>query len=153
MSNELIKKLFWIPLFVVGIVLIILGPRWMIVEEPWLLSKVANEETLGMSFDKLFAANVNKNLPDYLRNIYRFFGLWVIGLGLMICSYVLMVDIQASKSRYTILAISGLILGVSLYLGHTFIPSSPFIYLMWGLAAIYLVSFFASLRLNKFSEM
>ena len=28
--------------------------RWMLVDEPWMLDKVANEERLNMTFDKLF---------------------------------------------------------------------------------------------------
>ena len=48
------KKLFSISNLIIGITLVILGIRWMIVDEPWMLDKVANEERLGMTFDKLF---------------------------------------------------------------------------------------------------
>jgi len=152
MSRDVLNKMFWIPLFILGIALIILGPRWMIVEEPWLLDKIANEEALGMSFDKLFNESVNNTLPDYLRIIYRFFGLWVTGLGLMICAYLLMVDLKLKKSRYTILTITFIILGISLIYGHILIPSSPFIYLMWGLVVLYVISLIASIQLNPVKE-
>ena len=70
------KKIFQISYLFIAITLIILGLRWMIVDEPWLLDKVANEERLGMSFKELFDNNINQSLPDYLRQIYRFFGLF-----------------------------------------------------------------------------
>ena len=152
MNRNLKYRLFWIPLFIIGIVLIILGPRWMFVEKPWLLDEVANEETLGMSFDELFNESVNKTLPDYLRTIYRFFGLWVTGFGLMICAYLFVADLQLKKSQYTILTIIGIILGISIIYGYTFIPSSPFIYLMWGFVVIFILSLIASTQLNQVKE-
>lgn len=149
MNERQLYNFIWIPIFLIGLTMIILGPRWMIVDEPWLLDKKANEETLGISFNALFSANVNTRLPDYLRTIYRFFGLWLTGLGFMVCAYTQIAEMRTKKSRYTILAFVGLLLGVSLYLGHTRIPSSPFIYLMWALVVIYLISLIASIRFNR----
>ena len=151
MKNSKMFKLFWIPIFIIGLVLMILGPRWMLVEEPWLLDKVANEETLGMSFDKLFSNDINSTLPEYLRTIYRFFGLWVTFIGLLFLSQLLLFDLTKYKSRNTIHGIVGLLLIFSLFLGHTRIPSSPFIYLMWFFVLIYVISLFASWRILKTS--
>ena len=151
MKNSKIFKLFWIPIFIFGLVLIILGPRWMIVEEPWLLDQVANEETLGISFDELFSSETNSTLPEYLRTIYRFFGLWVTFIGLLILSQLLLFDLTKYKSRNTIHGIVGLFLIFSLFLGHTRIPSSPFIYILWFFVTIYLISFYASWRLYSTS--
>ena len=64
--------------------MVLLGFRWMIVDEPWMLDKVANEERLEMSFDDLFELKINATLPGYLKQIYRFFGLWVITIGIFI---------------------------------------------------------------------
>ncbi len=64
--------------------MVLLGLRWMIVDEPWMLDKVANEERLEMSFNDLFELKINATLPDYLKQIYRFFGLWVITIGIFI---------------------------------------------------------------------
>ena len=151
MKNSKIFKLFWIPIFIIGFVMIIFGPRWMIVEEPWLLDKVANEETLGMSFDKLFSNDINSTLPEYLRTIYRFFGLWFTFIGLLLLSQLLLADLTKYKSRNTIHGIAGLLLIFSLFLGHTRIPSSPFIYLMWFFVVIYFISIYASWRLHSTS--
>ena len=67
---------------IMGFLMIILGSRWMLVDEPWMLDQVANEERLDMTFTKLFNSENNETLPDYLKQIYRFFGLWVIIIGL-----------------------------------------------------------------------
>ena len=61
------------PLFLIGIVLIISGLRWLINLEPWMLDEVANVERLEMTFEQLFEPEINKNLPGYLTKIYRFF--------------------------------------------------------------------------------
>ena len=71
------KKLFLTPIKILGLIFIVLGLRWMLVDEPWMLDKVANEERLNMTFEKLFSEEINYTLPGYLKQIYRFFGLWV----------------------------------------------------------------------------
>ena len=81
------KKTFLIPIIILGIIFIILGLRWMLVDEPWMLDKVANEERLNMTFDRLFSEEINESLPGYLKQIYRFFGLWVSIIGLFIVSF------------------------------------------------------------------
>ena len=140
---------FWIPIFIIGVVLMILGPRWMISEEPWLLDKVANEELLEMSFDELFSNDINSTLPEYLRTIYKFFGLWVTTIGVLLLSMLKFFDLNSFKSRKVIHKITGVLLIFSLYLGHTRIPNSPFIYLMWFFVIIYFISFIASWRIKK----
>ena len=77
-------KLLSYPLLIIGISLILLGARWMIVDEPWMLDEVANVERLEMAFSELFEPEINSTLPGYLRQIYRFFGFWVIIIGLFI---------------------------------------------------------------------
>ena len=152
MNQEARYKLFWIPILIIGATLILLGPGWMISEEPWLLDQVANEETLGKSFDELFSKEINNTLPEYLRTIYRFFGLWVTTLGVIFCSQVLVIDLRKKKPRLVLLAILGALLMTSLVLGYTRIPNSPFIYLMWIYVVLLAVSIFASFNLTDRSE-
>ena len=82
------KFFFNIPIIVIGLALIILGARWMIVDQPWMLDQVANEERLGITFDQLFNNEINSTLPDYLKQIYRFFGLWVVVIGLFVFGFL-----------------------------------------------------------------
>ena len=86
-SPTMTKKIFLTPIITLGIIFIVLGLRWMLVDEPWMLDKVANEERLNMTFDQLFNEEINETLPGYLKQIYRFFGLWVSIIGLFIVSF------------------------------------------------------------------
>ena len=132
---------------VMGIVMIILGLRWMFVEQPWMLDKIANEERLGMSFDKLFESDINNTLPDYLRQIYKFFGLWVMIIGLFITSFSRPSIISDKKVRISLLFCIGVMVCLGLILAYILIPSSPFIYLGWFLLLMYSV---AALNYKKF---
>ena len=60
MSN---KKLFSYAIMSIGLIMILLGARWMLVEEPWMLDEVANVERLGMEFNELFKPEINNALP------------------------------------------------------------------------------------------
>ena len=130
-----------------GIIMTILGLRWMFVEQPWMLDEIANEERLGMSFDKLFESDINNTLPDYLRQIYRFFGLWVVIIGLFITSFSRPSIIKYEKVRISLLFCIGVMVCLGLILAYILIPSSPFIYLGWLLLFMYSV---ANLNYKKF---
>ena len=130
-----------------GIIMIILGLRWMFVEQPWMLDEIANEERLGMSFDKLFESDINNTLPDYLRQIYRFFGLWIVIIGLFITSFSRPSIIKYEKVRINLLFCIGVMVCLGLILAYILIPSSPFIYLGWFLLLMYSV---AALNYKKF---
>ena len=79
----------------------------MIVDEPWMLDKVANEERLEMSFDELFQEEINNTLPGYLRQIYQFFGLWVGVIGLFIFLFARTSLTNISKVRISLLICIG----------------------------------------------
>tara|TARA_Y100000758_G_C15799851_1_gene330448 strand:+ start:168 stop:605 length:438 start_codon:yes stop_codon:yes gene_type:complete len=134
------KLLFSIPMIVIGLTMIVLGTRWMVVDEPWMLDKIANEERLEMTFDELFKADINKTLPDYLRQIYRFFGLWVIIIGLFITLFSIPKIITNKNIELILLFCVGVTVYSGLFLAYILIPSSPFIYLGWILLILHLVS-------------
>ena len=135
------------PLYFIGAVMIICGVRWLIHPEPWMLDEVANVERLGMTFDSLFEPEINSTLPDYLTQIYRFFGFWVLIIGLLISG--LSHNMLKSDIGYKLLLILGFMMFFGMYLGYTFIPSSHFIQLMWLLLVCYLVSLYSYTKLKK----
>ena len=135
------------PLYLIGIVMIICGVRWLIHPEPWMLDEVANVERLGMTFDDLFEQEINTTLPDYLRQIYRFFGFWVVIIGLFIFS--LSNNIIKNNIGTQLLSIIGLMMFFGMYLGYTFIPNSHFIQLIWGFFLCYIVSLYSYIKLKK----
>jgi hypothetical protein len=143
------KKVFSIPLLIIGYTMIVLGIRWMIVDEPWMLDQVANEERLNMSFDQLFSSEINNTLPGYLKQIYRFFGLWVTVIGLFITSLSRENVSKDSIIRIIILFCVGIMCYSGLILVHVWIPSSPFLYLAYGMILLHLISVYGHIRFNK----
>jgi len=144
-----IRKLVTVPIYIIGISTILLGLRWMLSPEPWMLDQAANEIILQTSFAQLFAADVNTTLPAYLTVIYRFFGWWVISIGALISAYTFATGLETKRSQNTIHGLLSLIVIVVYIMILNFIPSSPFIYAVYGLAAMILVSFVASTRLTS----
>ena len=139
-SPTMRKKIFLIPIITLGIIFIVLGLRWMLVDEPWMLDRVANEERLNMTFEKLFSEEINDTLPGYLKQIYRFFGLWVSIIGLFILSFSKEKFIENKAFAKNLLICIGTMVFSAQVLAYVYIPSSPFIYLGWGSILLYLVS-------------
>ena len=142
------KKLFLMPLIILGYLFFILGITWLIVDEPWMLDKVANEERIGMTFEKLFSEDINKSLPGYLKQIYRFFGLWVSVIGLFIISFSKERFTENESIRKTLLFCVGFTVYSALILAYKFIPSSPFIYVGWGGIVLHLISVLSHRKLT-----
>ena len=143
------KKVFSIPLLIIGYTMIVLGIRWMIVDEPWMLDQVANEERLNMTFDKLFNNEINNTLPGYLKQIYRFFGLWVTIIGLFITSLSRISVSKDSIIRTVILFCVGVMCYSGLILVYIWIPSSPFLYLAYGMILLHLISIYGHVTFEK----
>ena len=134
------KKIFLIPIVTLGIIFIVLGLRWMLVDEPWMLDQVANEERLNMTFDQLFNEEINQTLPGYLKQIYRFFGLWISIIGIFIISFAKTKFIENKAFARNLLICIGLMVISAQTMAYILIPSSPFIYLGWGSILMFLVS-------------
>jgi len=142
------KKIFLTPIVILGIIFIVLGLRWMLVDEPWMLDKVANEERLNMTFDQLFNEEINETLPGYLKQIYRFFGLWVCIIGLFIVSFAKTKFIENKAFARNLLICIGLMVISAQTMAYFLIPSSPFIFLGWGSILMFLVSLWAYRKLS-----
>ena len=134
------KRIFKIPLLFIGFIFIIMGLRWIFVDEPWMLDRVANEERLNMTFEKLFSSEINETLPGYLKQIYRFFGLWVSIIGLFIVLFLREKFIKDSDIRKSLLICTGLTVYLALIFAYIWIPSSPFIYLGLGSVILHSIS-------------
>tara|TARA_S200000501_G_scaffold99426_1_gene92847 strand:+ start:53 stop:487 length:435 start_codon:yes stop_codon:yes gene_type:complete len=142
------KKIIITPIFTLGIIFIFLGLRWMLVDEPWMLDKVANEERLNMTFDQLFSEEINETLPDYLKQIYRFFGLWVSIIGIFIVSFAKTKFIENKAFARNLLICIGLMVISAQTMAYILIPSSPFVYLGWGSILMFLVSLWGYKKLS-----
>ena len=142
------KRLFKIPLLFIGFIFIVMGLRWILVEDPWMLDKIANEERLNMTFEKLFSSEINETLPGYLKQIYRFFGLWVSIIGLFIVSFLKEKFIKDSDIRKSLLICTGLSVYLALIFAYIWIPSSPFIYLGLGSVILHSISIIGNRKIS-----
>ena len=137
------KNLFFsYSMIIIGITMIFLGLQWLLVNEPWLLDETANIERLEITFDELFESEINKTLPDYLRQIYRFFGLWVAIIGIFIICFSTPTLSRDPKIQLRLLVCIGIMILVGTILGYCLIPSSPFIYLIWIMIFLYMFSLY-----------
>ena len=140
------KKSIKYPIVLIGLVLCVSGIRWLVSSEPWILDQVANEERLRMSFSELFSIEGNTTLSAYLTQIYRFLGLYVLGIGFLLVSFTSDKFLEIHAFRNRLLTALGLLLVSNLILAYFWIPSSHFIFLMWGAIGLYGISLFNHLK-------
>jgi len=136
-------KLLQIPLILISLTLVICGLRWLIHDEPWILDQLANEERLNMSFNDLFGLQGNQTLSAYLTQIYRFLGLYVLGIGVLLISFSSRKMLEIIIVRKRILIVLGTLLVSNLILAYSWIPNSHFIYVIWISIAFDCVSLYA----------
>ena len=149
MNKKILIKTLSYPLLISGVIMIILGLRWILNPNPWLLDEVANVERLGMSFDDLFQAEINKTLPGYLKQIYEFFGLWVVVIGLFIINYSIPKKIIKKDIAVPLLTIFFFLVISGLFFGYKLIPNSHFIYLGWMQMIAFIISLLSFYKLGN----
>ena len=100
-----------------------------------------------MSFDELFLINGNKTLTTYLTQIYRFLGLYVLGIGVLLIYFSSEKLLEISIVRKRILTMLGVLLFSNLILAYIWIPSSHFIYVIWSIIVLYGFSLYVNKKL------
>ena len=145
MSNRSINYIRF-PLILISIALCVSGIRWLISSEPWILDQVANEERLQMTFVDLFLIEGNSTLSLYLTQIYRFLGLYVLGIGFLLLSFTSNKFLEIFFVRQRFLIVLGILLVSNLVLAYVWIPSSHFIYVMWGAIGLYCFSLYKHIK-------
>ncbi len=144
MKNYMLR----IPLVLISYSLIISGIRWMISDEPWMLDQIANEERLNMTFKDLLSFEQNFTLSGYLTQIYRFLGLYVVGIGMFLLAFSSEKVLKISSVRTRIYCVLGSLLIVNLIVAYNWIPSSHFIYVMWAALFLFVVSLYAHINIS-----
>ena len=130
------------PLVLIRIILCLSGIRWLLSSEPWMLDQVANEERLQMTFVDLFLIEGNSTLGEYLTQVYRFLGLYVLGIGFLLLAFTPNKFLEIYIVRQRFLTVLGILLVSNLVLAYVWIPSSHFIYVMWGTIVLYCLSLY-----------
>ena len=113
------------------------------------LDQVANEERLAMTFNELFLIEGNDTLAAYLKQIYRFLGLYVFGTGFvfLMFSKIDLFNQRSFRNRYFIAL--GTLLFSNILLAYYWIPSSHFIFIMWGAILLFLISLYNHTKLEQ----
>ena len=137
-------------MFIIGLSALVLGVVYVTINEPWLLNKEANEKLLGVTYNTLFAQNVNQHLPNYLTLMYRFFGWWVVSIGLLISVYVLVTKMGTQLARNILHIVTVIILTGIYCIEYHFIPETPFLWLTHSIALLFLVSIYGSVKLKQY---
>ena len=135
------------PLVLISLALCISGIRWLISSEPWMLDQIANEERLQMTFKDLFLEQENTTLSAYLTQIYRFLGLYVLGIGFILFSFTSNKFLEIYTFRKRFLTVLGILLFSNLALAYFWIPSSHFIYVMWAAIGLYCLGLYNHLKI------
>ena len=137
-------------MFIIGLSALVLGVVYVTINEPWLLDKEANEKLLGVTYNTLFAQNANRHLPNYLTLMYRFFGWWVVSIGLLISVYVLVTKMGTQLARNILHVVTVIILTGIYCIEYHFIPETPFLWLTHSIALLFLVSIYGSVKLKQY---
>ena len=148
MTSKSIKNIKY-PLILISISLCVSGLRWLVSSEPWMLDQVANEERLQMTFVDLFLIDGNYSLTAYLTQIYRFLGLYVLGIGFSLVSFTSNKFLKIDSFRQRFLIVLAVLLVSNLVLAYVWIPSSHFIYVMWGAIVLFCLSLYNHLNIKK----
>ena len=149
MNQKTIHNFIWVPIFLIGVVSLAFGSIWILHPEPWLLDQPANEALLQTSFNELFSNDANKFLPSYLIVIYRFFGLWLITIGLLVLSFVKITKLGTKQARFSIHSTLFLTLLSMYYLIFTYLPTSPLIPTLYVFTLFLGLSIYFSSRITS----
>ena len=150
MNPKFLHNLSFSLIFFLGLSSIALGLGWLIASEPWLLDQSANEKLLGTSFSEILSAPINQNLYLYLTMLYRFLGWWMISIGILVISYIIVTRMGTAMSRGFIHSVLFILLVGTTVIEKIFISSSPFLILTILLWFVWFVSLWSGIQLKKY---
>ena len=150
MDGRTFHNLTWVPMFLFGLVVLILGVVYITIRDPWLLDKEANETLLTVSYSILFSQSVNQYLPGYLTLMYRFFGWWLVSIGLLLLFYIFVTKMGTRLARNCLYVATVIVLIGVYYITLKFIPETPFLWIVHGFVFLLLVSMYGSIKLTRY---
>ena len=147
--QRIVHNLVWLPIAIIGFIVLLLGLTWFLHPEPWLLDKAPNEALIGTSFQKLFSISINRYLPTYFKLIYKSLGLCLMATSLVTLSYINITRLGTRSSRKHLHTLFFLILAGVYYLIFTYLSLSPFKPILYVLTLLYFLSVVSSLFLKE----
>ena len=149
MNQHIIHNLVWVPVFLIGLTALFFGIIWAWHPEPWLIDQLPNEELLQTTFQNLFSLKSNNYLPSYLKVIYRFFGLWLITVGLLILIFVKVTRLGTRQARILIYSTFFFTLVSLYYLMFTYLKTSPLFPVLYVFTFLLGLSIYASTLIRE----
>ena len=149
MNQRTIHNLVWFPNFLIGVTALIFGLIWFWHPEPWLIDKSPNEILLQTTYEKIFSFGPNKYLPSYLKVIYKFFGLWLITIGLLIITFVRVTKLGTKQARTSIHIIMVFVLIMLYYLVFSYLKTSPLIPSLYFFTLLLSISMYSSTLIRE----
>jgi len=149
MNQRTIHNLVWFPNFLIGVTALIFGLIWFWHPEPWLIDKSPNEILLQITYEKIFSFGPNKHLPSYLKVIYKFFGLWLITIGLLIITFVRVTKLGTKQARTSIHIIMVFVLIMLYHLVFSYLKTSPLIPSLYFFTLLLSISMYSSTLIRE----
>ena len=149
MNQRTIHNLVWFPNFLIGVTALIFGLIWFWHPEPWLIDKSPNEILLQTTYEKIFSFEPNKYLPSYLKVIYKFFGVWLITIGLLIITFVRVTKLGTKQARTSIHIIMVFVLIMLYYLVFSYLKTSPLIPSLYFFTLLLSISMYSSTLIRE----
>ena len=149
MNQHIIHNLVWVPVFLIGLTALAFGLIWVWHPEPWLIDQLPNEELLQTTFENLFSLKNNNYLPSYLKVIYKFFGLWLITVGLLILTFVKVTRLGTKQARTPIYLTLFFTLVILYYLMFTYLKTSPLFPVLYVFTFLLGLSTYASTLIKE----
>ena len=149
MNQRTIHNLVWFPNFLIGVTALIFGLIWFWHPEPWLIDKSPNEILLQTTYEKIFSFEPNKYLPSYLKVIYKFFGLWLITIGLLIITFVRVTKLGTKQARTSIHIIMVFVLIMLYHLVFSYLETSPLIPSLYLFTLLLSISMYSSTLIRE----
>jgi len=149
MNQRTIHNLVWFPNFLIGVTALIFGLIWFWHPEPWLIDKSPNEILLQTTYEKIFSFGPNKYLPSYLKVIYKFFGVWLITIGLLIITFVRVTKLGTKQARTSIHIIMVFVLIMLYYLVFSYLKTSPLIPSLYFFTLLLSISMYSSTLIRE----
>ena len=124
MHQRSVHNFIWVPITLIGLIAVAIGLISILNPELWMLDKASNELIIGLSFEELFSSKSNKGLPIYIKTLYRFFGVWLISIGMLIFAYIRVTRLATYRAQESIYSVLIITLVSLFYMTFTLLPIS-----------------------------
>ena len=145
MNKKLVHNLVWIPIFLFGLIIILLGLYWGSDNRSMIVKKMQNEI---LSENSSYVFEGIGEIDSYSLVTYKFFGLSTVFAGMLIVTYLYVTRLGTGIARNALYIVLSTILVAAYYLVFTHDLEEPFLPLICVLSIFVFFSFYFSNQLG-----